>query len=61
MHGIFAPKVDTAIDVAKYDALVDHFEGAQRRSGLEYIIPVETVQGIQHCEEIAAASLGSAR
>jgi citrate lyase subunit beta/citryl-CoA lyase len=56
LTGIFAPKVNTAIDVIRYDTLLDLFERANGVSGLEYIIPVETIQGIQNCEEIAAAS-----
>ncbi|MEU4290914.1 CoA ester lyase [Kribbella sp. NPDC026596] len=56
LTGIFAPKVDEATDVIRYDTLLDHFEARAEVSGLEYIIPVETIQGIQHCEEIAAAS-----
>jgi citrate lyase subunit beta/citryl-CoA lyase len=56
LTGIFAPKVDEATDVIRYDTLLDHFEARAGASGLEYIIPVETIQGIQHCEEIAAAS-----
>ena len=53
---MFAPKVGSAIEVAKYDALVDHFERRNGASGIEYILPMETIQGIQHCEEIALAS-----
>jgi citrate lyase subunit beta / citryl-CoA lyase len=56
LTGIFAPKIDRAVDVIRYDALVDHFEARAGVSGLEYIIPVETIHGIQNCEEIAAAS-----
>jgi citrate lyase subunit beta / citryl-CoA lyase len=56
LTGIFAPKVDTAIDVIRYDTLLDHFEARAGVSGLEYIIPVETIHGIQNCEEIASAS-----
>jgi citrate lyase subunit beta / citryl-CoA lyase len=54
--GVFAPKVGSAIEVHKYDALVDYFE---RRSGarcIEYILPMETIAGIQNCEQIALAS-----
>lgn len=54
--GVFAPKVGGAVDVHKYDALVDHFERRNGVRGIEYIIPIETIQGIQHCEEIALAS-----
>ena len=54
--GVFAPKVSSAIDVHKYDALVDHFEHRSGVSGIAYIVPIETIAGIQHCEEIALAS-----
>jgi citrate lyase subunit beta/citryl-CoA lyase len=56
LTGVFAPKVGSAVDVAKYDALVEHFERRNGASGIEYILPIETIQGIQHCEEIALAS-----
>lgn len=56
LTGVFAPKVDRATDVLQYDALVDFFEDQAGVSGLEYIIPVETIHGIQNCEEIADAS-----
>jgi citrate lyase subunit beta/citryl-CoA lyase len=53
---VFAPKVGSAIEVAKYDALVDHFERRNGASGIEYILPMETIEGIQNCEAIAVAS-----
>jgi citrate lyase subunit beta/citryl-CoA lyase len=56
LTGVFAPKVGSAIDVHKYDALVDHFERRNGAANIEYILPIETIQGIQHCEEIALAS-----
>jgi citrate lyase subunit beta / citryl-CoA lyase len=56
LTGVFAPKVGSAVEVAKYDALVDHFERRNGASGIEYILPMETIEGIQHCEEIAVAS-----
>jgi citrate lyase subunit beta / citryl-CoA lyase len=56
LTGVFAPKVDSAVDIFKYDALLDHFEARAAVTGLEYIVPVETIHGIQNCEEIAAAS-----
>ncbi len=56
LTGVFAPKVDGPLDVVRYDALLDHFEARAGVSGLEYIIPVETIHGIQNCEQIAAAS-----
>lgn len=56
LTGVFAPKINEASDVIRYDALVDYFEGEHGAQGLEYIVPVETIQGIQNCESIAAAS-----
>ncbi|HEX6522194.1 MAG TPA: CoA ester lyase [Streptosporangiaceae bacterium] len=56
LTGIFAPKVSSATDVLKLDALLDHFEIRNSASGLRYIIPVETVPAIHNCREIAAAS-----
>lgn len=56
LTGVFAPKIDQASDVIRYDALVDYFEGEHGVTGLEYIVPVETIHGIQNCEDIASAS-----
>ncbi|MGV2385536.1 MAG UNVERIFIED_CONTAM: CoA ester lyase [Thermobifida fusca] len=56
LTGIFAPKVEQATDVLRYDALLDHFETRNGVSGLEYITPVETVKAIHACREVAAAS-----
>ncbi|MFD1210807.1 HpcH/HpaI aldolase/citrate lyase family protein [Arthrobacter sp. GCM10027362] len=56
LTGIFAPKVERATDVLQYDALLDHFEERNGVRGLEYIVPVETVQAIQNCREVALSS-----
>lgn len=56
LDGIFAPKIEKATDVLQYDALLDHFESRNGVTGLEYIVPVETVQAIQNCREVALAS-----
>jgi citrate lyase subunit beta / citryl-CoA lyase len=56
LTGLFVPKVDRATDVIRYDALVDFFEERNGGADIEYIVPVETIHGIQNCEEIAAAS-----
>ncbi|GAA3744756.1 citrate lyase subunit beta/citryl-CoA lyase [Spinactinospora alkalitolerans] len=56
LTGIFAPKIECATDVLRYDALLDHFEARNGVSGLEYIIPVETVRAIHGCLEVATAS-----
>lgn len=56
LTGVFAPKINQATDVVRYDALVEYFEGEHGVDGLEYIVPVETIAGIQNCEQIAGAS-----
>lgn len=56
LTGIFAPKIERAVDVSQYDALLDHFEARNGVVGLEYIVPVETVRAIQNCREVALAS-----
>lgn len=56
LTGIFAPKIEQASDVYRYDALLDHFETRNGVAGLEYIVPVETVKAIWNCREIAGAS-----
>jgi citrate lyase subunit beta/citryl-CoA lyase len=56
LTGVFAPKVNSALDVVRYDTLLDLFERENGVSGLEYIIPVETIQGIENCREIVNAS-----
>lgn len=56
LTGVFAPKIETATDVLRYDALLDHFEARNGVEGLEYIVPVEMVGAIQNAREIATAS-----
>jgi len=56
LTGVFAPKIERATDVLRYDALLDHFEVRNGVEGLEYIVPVETVRAIHGCLEIATAS-----
>lgn len=56
LTGLFIPKISTASDVVRFDALVDHFEVRNGVDGLRYIVPVETVAAIQNCREIALAS-----
>jgi citrate lyase subunit beta / citryl-CoA lyase len=56
LDGVFVPKVGAAIDVLRYDALLDHFERRNDVTGLQYIVPVETVPAIQNAQEIALAS-----
>jgi citrate lyase subunit beta / citryl-CoA lyase len=56
LTGIFAPKVQDAADVYRYEALLDHFEARSGVANLELIIPVETAAAMQNCSVIAAAS-----
>lgn len=56
LTGVFAPKIEAATDVLRYDALLDHFEARNGVTGLEYIVPVEMVAAIQNARGIAAAS-----
>lgn len=56
LDGIFAPKIERATDVLRYDALLDYFEHRNGATGLQYVVPVETVPAIQNCREIALAS-----
>ena len=56
LDGVFAPKIETATDVLRYDTLLDHFEYRNGVTGLEYIVPVETVPAIQNAREIALSS-----
>jgi citrate lyase subunit beta/citryl-CoA lyase len=56
LNGLFLPKVERERDIVAYDALVDHFEVRNGVEGLEYVIPVETVKGIQNCRDCANAS-----
>lgn len=56
LDGIFAPKVKSATDVLRWETLIDWFEARNGATGLEMIVPVEMVDAITNCFEIAAAS-----
>ncbi|GAA2853111.1 CoA ester lyase [Streptosporangium fragile] len=56
LTGLFTPKIRDAADVLRWDTLVDWFEARNDAAGLEMIIPVETVDAIANCSEIASAS-----
>jgi citrate lyase subunit beta/citryl-CoA lyase len=58
LAGLFLPKVFTAEEIVRIDAVVSHIEA---RDGLEagsigLIVSFETAVSMAHCEEIAAAS-----
>jgi len=56
LTGIFPPKIRGASDVIRWEALLDWFETRNHASGLKMIVPVETVDAIHNCLEIAGAS-----
>lgn len=56
LDGLFVPKVKDATDVLRWETLIDWFEARNGASGLEMIIPVEMVDAITNCVEIAGAS-----
>jgi len=56
LDGLFTPKIKDATDVLRWETLIDWFEARNGASGLEMIVPVEMVDAITNCFEIAGAS-----
>jgi citrate lyase subunit beta/citryl-CoA lyase len=56
LDGLFVPKVKDAVDVLRWETLIDWFEARNGGSDLEMIVPVEMVDAITNCVEIAGAS-----
>jgi citrate lyase subunit beta/citryl-CoA lyase len=56
LTGLFPPKIRDAVDVLRWETLIDWFEARNGASGLEMIVPVETVDAIENCRQIAGAS-----
>jgi citrate lyase subunit beta/citryl-CoA lyase len=56
LDGLFTPKIRDATDVIRWETLVDWFEERNGAEGLEMIVPVEMVDAITNCFEIAGAS-----
>ncbi|QLQ11654.1 MAG: CoA ester lyase [Nocardioidaceae bacterium] len=56
LNGLFTPKVKDASDVLRWETLIDWFEARNGARGLEMMVPVEMVDAITNCFEIAAAS-----
>lgn len=56
LTGIFAPKIKDAKDILRWETLIDWFEARNGGSGLEMIVPVEMVDAITNCFDIAGAS-----
>jgi citrate lyase subunit beta/citryl-CoA lyase len=56
LTGLFTPKIRDATDVLRWETLIDWFEERNGAAGLEVIVPVEMVEAITNCVEIAGAS-----
>lgn len=56
LTGLFVPKVKDATDVLRWETLADWFEVRNAGSDLKFIVPVEMVEAITNCVEIARAS-----
>lgn len=56
LTGLFVPKVRDARDVLRWETLIDWFEVRNGASDLTMIVPVEMVEAIVNCNEIATAS-----
>jgi len=56
LDGLFTPKIRDAADVLRWETLIDWFEVRNRASGLQMIVPVEMVDAIVNCYDIAGAS-----
>lgn len=56
LDGLFTPKIKDASDVLRWETLIDCFETRNGAADLEMIIPVEMVDAITNCFEIASAS-----
>lgn len=56
LNGLFTPKIRDATDVLRWETLINWFEARNGASGLEMIVPVEMVDAITNCFEIASAS-----
>lgn len=56
LSGLFTPKIKDAADVLRWETLIDWFETRNGADGLEMIVPVEMVDAITNCFEIAGAS-----
>lgn len=56
LTGLFTPKIRDATDVLRWETLIDWFETRNGAAGLEMIVPVEMVEAITNCVEIAGAS-----
>jgi citrate lyase subunit beta/citryl-CoA lyase len=56
LDGIFPPKIETARDIHRYEALLEHAEYVGGTGGLEMITPTETAKSMMNIDEIIVAS-----
>lgn len=56
LDGLFIPKVRNRDDVIRWETLLDWFETRNGAADCEFIVPIEMIDAIQNCREIAGAS-----
>jgi citrate lyase subunit beta/citryl-CoA lyase len=56
LDGVFAPKVESPVDVVRFETLLDWFERRNHAGGVELVIPTETALALSQVEAIAQAS-----
>jgi len=56
VDAIFAPKIETALDVKRFETLLDYFEARNGGKDIKLVVPMETAKAVTNVEEIAAAS-----
>lgn len=56
VDAIFAPKIETALDVKRFETLIDYFEARNGGADIKLVVPMETAKAVTNVEEIAAAS-----
>lgn len=56
LDAIFAPKIETALDVKRFETLIEYFEARNGGTDIKIVVPMETAKAVTNVEEIAAAS-----
>ncbi|MGY1722257.1 HpcH/HpaI aldolase/citrate lyase family protein [Blastococcus sp. SYSU DS0533] len=56
LDGVFAPKVESALDAHRFATLLEHFEIRNGARDVQLVVPMETARALSRCEEIAAST-----
>lgn len=56
LTGVFAAKIESALDAQRFETLLDHFEVRNGVPGVELVVPLETARALSRCEEIAVST-----